>query len=587
MDFNSDTVLPKYVSAGLWITTDDQVVGSIKSNYIDQKIILNYIHNVKAALLKTKSDGLHELLQNVGNSIKRVGKGEKSLNASSPDPLSNIEYIELTSFVSDIILRQFTDHPPQKPDIIIFPPHDWDTQIARPQQLSIQFAQLGHRVFYIQASFCHNKHPVIKKIHENLFLVKLPKGNQKISLDSTLSKSQAVFIRLSILKLTAAFNILTAIIKVDLPFWRLLVVKMKEEFGWKLVYDCSDEQDEPSQGNELDILDEKRLVEKSDLVLFSSDLVKQQHASENTNAFMLPVATESEFFPQAAKTDAVLTSPDEFALVNTWKKLAVTLEAELINLFPKISIIVITYNKLEYTRMCLDSIFKNTEYPRYDLIIVDNASTDGTVELIEGYKNHHKNIVLIRNGSNLGFAAANNIGVRTSNSDFLVLLNNDTIVTPGWLHRLLFHLNKNTSTGMVGPVTNAIGNEAKVEIDYTELTDVNYFAAKRAEKYAGITFEIQVLALYCAMISRSLYNRFGGLDERFHVGMFEDDDLALNIRRAGFTLLCAEDVFIHHFHGISFNQFENQDLQRIFHENRIKFEQKWGTIWVPHQNRPK
>jgi GT2 family glycosyltransferase len=218
---------------------------------------------------------------------------------------------------------------------------------------------------------------------------------------------------------------------------------------------------------------------------------------------------------------------------------------------------------------------------------VDNASADGTVEFIDDFKLKQKNITMIKNNTNLGFAIANNMGANASSGDYFVLLNNDTIVTPGWLHRLLSHFNKNPGAGMVGPVTNAIGNEAQVEIDYTELNEINYFAAKRAGQFAGRSFEIRVLALYCSMISRSLYNRLGGLDERYQIGMFEDDDLALKIRQAGFHLLCAEDVFIHHFHGISFNQFKDQEFHRIFQENRIKFEQKWDISWEPHQNRSK
>jgi GT2 family glycosyltransferase len=245
------------------------------------------------------------------------------------------------------------------------------------------------------------------------------------------------------------------------------------------------------------------------------------------------------------------------------------LEAELTRLFPKISIIIVTYNNLEYTKMCLESIFKNTEYPSYEIILVDNGSSDGTVMFLEDYKSNHNNIFVLKNSSNLGFAVANNLGVNASIGDTLVFLNNDTLVTPGWLHCLLYHLENNPNAGMVGPVTNGIGNEARIDIDYTDLEDINGFAARRAQRFSGVSFEIRVLALYCSMISRSLFLSLGGLDERYQVGMFEDDDLALKIQHAGLKLLCAEDVFIHHFHKISFNQFTDQEFHRIFQENKI------------------
>jgi len=87
------------------------------------------------------------------------------------------------------------------------------------------------------------------------------------------------------------------------------------------------------------------------------------------------------------------------------------------------------------------------------------------------------------------------------------------------------------------------------------------------------------------MISRDLFLRLDGLDEQYRVGMFEDDDLAMKLKQEGLQLLCAEDVFIHHFHGASFNKIENQELQQIFRENRSKFERKWGVEWQPHVNR--
>lgn len=256
-----------------------------------------------------------------------------------------------------------------------------------------------------------------------------------------------------------------------------------------------------------------------------------------------------------------------------------------VNMTPKISIILITYNNLEYTKLCLESIRNNTDYPDYDVVIVDNASNDGTIEYLEEYCAQQSNVILIKNPTNRGFAPANNQGVAASSSEFIVFLNNDTIVTPGWLNRLYSHLVRNPSAGMVGPVTNAIGNEAKVDVDYTDLKDINQFASRRAKEFDGKSFEISVLALFCSMISRQLYERIGGLDERYQIGMFEDDDLALKLKQVGLSCLCAEDVFIHHFHGTSFKTLSNEENQRIFHENRRKFEDKWGVAWKPHQHR--
>jgi GT2 family glycosyltransferase/glycosyltransferase involved in cell wall biosynthesis len=699
----------------------------------ENSIINRFLYNLIASLSILKNQGSRALFQRIEIRNKRAWKGKKTRRKASLDSLSSNDYLELNPEISEAILRQSTTNPPIKPDIIIFPFIDWEFRMARPQQLAIQLANLGHRVFYIQASFNRGKTIFIKKVQDKVLLVKLPIGNDTILFNSALSKNNVVAIRANIVSLIAAFNIHSAIMKVDLPFWLQVAIKLSEEFGWKLVYDCMDEYSGFSYKSELAIQDEYLLFKKSDLVLFSSHPLYDKYGDQTKNSVLIQNGTDFEIFHRAAgiinsekynlykrpiigyygaiadwfdtqlvgdlaaahpewtfiligstdladlkplhgkqnvfllgeqsyeslpeylsffdvciipfiqnplteatnpiklyeflsagkpvvatrlneislyqeyihlagtpgewehainecllekKTDELLTLRYEFARSNTWNRRAESLDPKLIGLFPKISVIVVTYNKLEYSRICLESIVKNTEYPNYELIIVDNASIDGSVEFIKEFKIKHKNITFIQNDKNLGFAVANNMGANSSEGDYLVFLNNDTIVTPGWLHRLLLHLYKNPSAGMVGPVTNAIGNEAKVKIDYTDLTDINYFAAKRAEKYAGISFEIKVLALYCALISQTLFHQLGGLDERYQVGMFEDDDLALKIRQAGFTLLCAEDVFIHHFYGVSFTQFENQELQRIFLENRKKFEQKWGMIWQPHQNRP-
>jgi GT2 family glycosyltransferase len=285
------------------------------------------------------------------------------------------------------------------------------------------------------------------------------------------------------------------------------------------------------------------------------------------------------------KTPALLEERFNFAEQNTWAVRGKKIESELVKLYPKVSIILLTFDNLSYTRLCLESIIENTSYQNYEMVIVDNASQKDTVQYLKMFAALYPNVKLILNDENLGFSKGNNQGFKHTQGEYIVFLNNDTIVTPGWIQRLLNHLIKNPSAGMVGPVTNSIGNEAKIDITYTELADINTFAAHRAKNYAEKAFNIRVLALYCAMISRALFEQVGGLDERYRVGMFEDDDLAMKIHQVGLNLLCAEDVFVHHFHRATLDRLGMETFQRIFDENKKKFEEKWETEWIPHQYR--
>ncbi len=511
-----------------------------------------------------------------------VARIKLALGAGAPGLTASLESLEqgkpckLTPSLSDSILRQVTSNPTPKPDFINFASADWDGAQQWEQQLASQLAGLGHRIFYIQTSFIREKTPQVTRQELNLYLIKLPRLSAQGLMDSPMSMDDIVSLSSSISKLIAAFDIRTAILKVDDAAWGGLAAQISQEYGWRLVYDFFEQTAISPSSFVQPTDDQQELLAQSDLVVFSSVYVQHSLGYLARKHIVLANPEGSE---AGLPIDSGLSQPDP------WQVIAEALESETRVLFPKISIIVVTFNKLDYTRMCLESVVQNTEYPNYEIVIVDNASVDGSPEYIREFMEQNRDVTFIQNKKNLGFATANNMGANIAGGDYFVFLNNDTIVTPGWLQGLWFCLKKYPSAGMVGSVTNAIGNEAKIDVDYKELSGINLFAARRANKYRGLAFEIQVLALYCAMISRQLYDQLGGLDERYQVGMFEDDDLALKIHKENLTLICAQEVFIHHFHGVSFNQFEDQELQRIFHENKARFEQKWGVVWQPHRNR--
>lgn len=251
---------------------------------------------------------------------------------------------------------------------------------------------------------------------------------------------------------------------------------------------------------------------------------------------------------------------------------------------PVATVVVVTWNNLLFTRMALESLLANTGDVPYEVVVVDNASSDGTAEYLSvlATRNHH--VRVLRNATNRGFAAANNQGLAEARGDVLVLLNNDTVVPPGWLSGLIAHLSD--GVGLVGPVTNRICNEAEISVDYSTYGEMLAFARACRRLHGRDTFDIRVLAMFCLAMTRQTYERLGPLDEDFGVGTLEDDDYSMRARAAGLGVICAEGVFVHHFSQASFAELivsgEYEDLRAV---NRARLEEKWGEPWQPYQKR--
>jgi len=289
---------------------------------------------------------------------------------------------------------------------------------------------------------------------------------------------------------------------------------------------------------------------------------------------------------------ATTESPDlirrrkEFAQGQTWTRRTEELirQAESSDREGRVSVIVVTYNNLEVTRACLTSIDSHSRYGNLEIIVVDNASHDGSKEYLENWASGGTNRTLILNETNRGFSAANNQGLEIATGEYLTLLNNDTYVTPGWLRSLINHLKMDPTIGLIGPVTNNIGNEAKITIDYTDMNDMLAKSSAYTRRHAGQLYPLRTAAFFCVVMRRQVYERVGRLDESFGRGWFEDDDYCRRVERAGWRIACADDVFVHHHLSASFNTLPVQDRQLLFDANKKIYEAKWG-MWIPHTYR--
>jgi GT2 family glycosyltransferase len=271
---------------------------------------------------------------------------------------------------------------------------------------------------------------------------------------------------------------------------------------------------------------------------------------------------------------------------NTWETRFRSLVPALRQWYKKATIIIPSFNNSAYLHACLESIAEKTEYPNYEVIVVDNGSDESLLDALAARSEKDPRLRLIANGENLGFAAANNVAIAAAtDADYIVLLNDDTVVTRGWLGRLIGHLN-DEKVGLVGPVTNMTGNEARIPVPYgDDLTGLEEFAARRTEEHHGKIFDIPVLAMYCVVMRKELVDRIGGLDERFKIGMFEDDDFAMRVRAEGLRVACAEDVFVHHWGRASFKRMDQEAYGELFEQNKRIFEEIWSQSWVPHKAR--
>ncbi len=251
---------------------------------------------------------------------------------------------------------------------------------------------------------------------------------------------------------------------------------------------------------------------------------------------------------------------------------------------PEWSIVVLTHGQLTFTRLCLGSVLSNTAGD-FEVIVVDNASTDGTPAYLSELAAADPRVRVVLNDENRGFAAGNNQGLALARGRALVLLNNDTVVAPGWLEGLERHLDQ-PGVGAVGPVTNRIGNEAEVDADYETYGELLRFAATRASGWDGAHFVIPTLTMFCFAIRREVLDVVGPLDERFGLGTLEDDDYSRRLRTAGYELRCAEDVFVHHFGRTSFGALvPGGEYDALLRENRERFREKWGEPWSPYAKR--
>lgn len=236
------------------------------------------------------------------------------------------------------------------------------------------------------------------------------------------------------------------------------------------------------------------------------------------------------------------------------------------------SVIILTHNNLDYTKICVNSIRKFNSNSEYEIIIVDNNSTDGTDQWIKD----QIDIKYILNDENKGFPVGCNQGIEIAekNND-IFLLNNDTVIMPNSIFNLRMALYSDEKIGATGAVSNNASYYQKINETYEEFDDYMNLALKNNISNESLYEERLKLVGFAMLIKRKVLNKVGLLDEKFTPGNFEDDDLSLRIIMEGYKLLLCLDSYVHHFGSMS---FKDSDLKynELLKINDEKFKEKWG-----------
>lgn len=239
------------------------------------------------------------------------------------------------------------------------------------------------------------------------------------------------------------------------------------------------------------------------------------------------------------------------------------------NNIKKVSIVVLAYNHLDYTKTCIKSLLKYTLDIDYELIVVNNGSTDGTKEYFDTLTSAKK----INLDNNIGFCGGFNNGFKLCEGEYILIVSNDLILTPRWASNLLSCIESDEKIGMVVPACNRSTYMQSVVCNYSGLHELAEFATNYNVPNPQKWEERLRLIGYTWIIKRDLFEEIGWLDENLN-GAFEDDDLSFRVRRKGYKLIFARDTFVHHYGFVTIaKEYKENNLLFI---NRVKFIKKYN-----------
>ena len=240
----------------------------------------------------------------------------------------------------------------------------------------------------------------------------------------------------------------------------------------------------------------------------------------------------------------------------------------------KVDIIIPIYNSLEWLKICVKSIFKNTNLSIIGKVyLVDDCSPDSNVNIyLKEVKNKYGDLVeVIRNKKNLGFVKTCNKGMKISKSDYVLLLNTDCIVSKNAIEKIMNNMKKDKKIGLMCPIASVSAN-----LSYPIPSGMNFMQINDifGEQFLGKTFDACTVVGNCLMISRDCIEKVGYFDEIFGKGYTEETDYQFKAHKKGFKAKVTIDTYVYHQCRVSFGESEEQ--LKIREEHLKIFFDRWG-----------
>ncbi len=234
----------------------------------------------------------------------------------------------------------------------------------------------------------------------------------------------------------------------------------------------------------------------------------------------------------------------------------------------KISLVTLTYNQLETaTKPFINSLYKYTSESDFELVIVDNNSTDGTCDFLKDLQSKRKNVRVIYNSENLGYSKGNNQGLKIvdESSPYIGLFNNDLLFTPNWLDNVVAEIEKNPRIGLAS---------ARINKNKKVMSPDNYL--EKYKKYLSRfknSFDENLHTSFCCVVfRREVFDKIGFLDENFTPAFYEDDDYCFRSLYAGYLNGYINTAFIYHNHCSTSGSIEGRN--KLLERNRKYFYSK-------------